>query len=326
MKSVEGLENYVGQPIELWYGGKRWFMGFLTRRRIGSDGAITYMAYDPLYFFKRNTDDWYFVNSTATQAFGVLASRSGIRVAGLANTGVVFPALYYPGAVADKVGVDLLARTIKGGGKKYWFRYQPDDGNDGLILFEKLVPPKIWAFQVGINLVNVSKEESLDDTATVVKLVNRETGKVVVKTDAVAFKQFGQLVHFEEVDKDQASTMEAQAIKLLEDLKKVAVTMSAEGVNPDQVIPQLFSGDAIYVEEPVTGLVGGYYIRNVSHSFEGNNLIKLNFDITIAPDVPALTYESATDKPKSSTGSSEGKGVQQAYSAEVTDLLSKYGI
>jgi len=327
VKNVDGLENYLGQPIELWYAGKRWFMGFLMRRRIGSDGAITYVAYDPLYFLKRNPDDWYFVNSTATQAFTELASKSGVRVASLANTGSVFPALYYHGAEASKVGIDLLARTIKSGGNKYWFRYQPDDGNDGLVLFEKIVPPKIWVFQVGVNLTAASKEESLEETATVVKLVNRETGKVVTKIDDESFKKYGQLVHFEEVDKDQADTMEARAQQLLTELNTVGVTMSAEGINPDQVIPQLYSGDAIYVEEPVTGLVGGYYIRNVTHSFESDSLVTLSFDITTAPDVPDLTYEDADKKPESKKDSKgDGKGVQQVYSDEMNGLIDQYGL
>lgn len=337
-KSAAELENYMGQPVELWYGGKRWFVGFLMRRRFGADGAITYVAYDPLYFLKRNTDDWYFTDSTATQAFKILADKSGVRVGPLAGTSVVFPQLYYQGASADKVAVDLLARTLRSGGKKYWFRYRPDDGADGLILFEKVVPSKIWAFQVGVNLTAASKEESLEETATVVRLINRETGKTVTKADATALKQYGQLVHFAEVDKDKADTMETDAQTLLDNLKRLGVTMAAEGINPDQAIPQLYSGDAIYVEEPVTGLVGGYYIRNLTQTFESDNLVTLSFDLTTAPDVPDLVYEDADKNPESDakaagtktgaagTTAADGVGVQQGYSDEVKALIDKYGI
>jgi hypothetical protein len=57
LQQAEGIENYLGQNVELWYGGKRWFVGFLARRSYNSTGAITYVAYDPLYYLKKNTDD-----------------------------------------------------------------------------------------------------------------------------------------------------------------------------------------------------------------------------------------------------------------------------
>jgi len=324
VQNADGLENYLGQPIELWYGGSRWFMGFLMRRAKASDGAFKYLAYDPLYFMKRNKDDWYFKNMTATQGFTDLAKKSGVRVASLANTGAVLPALYYQGAEADKVGIDLLARTYKANGKRYWFRYKPDYGSDGLYLFERVVPSKIWAFQVGVNLESASLEETVEETATVVNLINRETGKTVTRTDAEALKKYGQLVHFEEVSKEEADTMEKKAQELLKNLAKVKTTMTAAGINPDRLIPQLYSGDAIYVEEKNTGLLGGYYILNVSHSFDNDNLVSLAFDIQAAPDIPTVQYENAAKTSKA--GSDSGKGVQQEYSDEVKDLMTKYGI
>lgn len=339
VQNADGLENYLGQPIELWYGGTRWFTGFLMRRGKNSDGAFIYTAYDPLYFMKRNKDDWYFKNMTATQGFTDLAKKSGVRVASIANTGAVFPALYYQGAEADKVGIDLLARTYKANGKRYWFRYKPDAGSDGLTVFERVVPSKIWAFQVGVNLESASMEETVEETATVVKLINRETGKVVTRADTEALKKYGQLIHFEEVSKDEAAGMEKKAQDLLKNLAKVKTTMAAAGINPDRIIPQLYSGDAIYVEEANTGLLGGYYILNVSQTFESDNLVSLAFDIQAAPDVPTVQYDNATTDPNAknstagsnkkkagSSGSDDGKGVQQAYSPEVKALMEKYGI
>lgn len=330
VQNAAGLENYLGQPLELWYGGSRWFTGFLMRRGKNSNGSFNYAAYDPLYFMKRNKDDWYFKNMTATQGFTELAKRSGVRVSSLANTGAVLPALYYQGAEADKVGIDLLARTYQANGKRYWYRYKPDVEAEGLIMFEKVVPAKIWAFQVGVNLESASMEESIEDTATVVKLVNRETGKVVTRIDQDALKTYGQLVHFEEVSKEEAANMDKKAKELLDNLKKVKVTMSGEGINPDRIMPQFYSGDAIYVEEANTGILGGYYITNLSQSFDSDNLVRVSFDIQAAPDIPIVQYEGATKNPKESTkkasssGSKGGVGVQQTYSPEMQALLDKY--
>jgi hypothetical protein len=324
IQQADGVENYLGQPVELFYGGSRWFIGFLARRSFTSTGAISYVAYDPLYYLKRNTDDWYFRNMTGTQIFKDLAAKSGIRVSALANTGAVFPYLYYQGAAADKIAVDILARTAKANGKKFWYRYQPDEGKEGMILYERTIPAKLWAFQVGVNLVSASYEDSIEEAVTVVKLVNRETGKKVTRVNADNLKSWGHMVEFQEVDKDEAKTMEKKAQDLLTKLSKVKTTMTAEGVNPDQIIPQLYSGDIIYVEEKYTQVIGAYYIENVTQTFENDNLVRLGFDIKQALDVPEIQYQDATKKPQQDTKA--GTGVQQNYSKENQAVMEKYGI
>lgn len=334
VQQANGLENYLGQPIELWYAGARWFFGFLMKRGYSSDSIVNYTAYDPLYFLKKTPDDWYFKNVTATQGFTTLAAKAGVKVSKLDNTGAVFPALYYQNAEADKVATDLIARTYQANSKKYWYRYKPDDGSDGLVLFERVLPAKIWAFQVGINLERAEYEESIEETCTIIKLVNRETGKTVTKIDQAALNKFGPLVHFEEVDKDAAPTMEKKAQDLLKQLAKVNTTMKADGINPSQVMPQFFSGDVIYVEEKYTNLIGAYHIKNVVQTFESDNLVRLGLDIQEAPDVPTITYSDATKNPNSTSGgkakskekSKDGKGVQEAYSPEMKALIEKYSI
>jgi len=346
VQQAAGLINYLGQPIELWYGGKRWFFGFLMKRGYKSDGSISYLAYDPLYFMSKNPDDWYFKNITATQGFKILAGRSGVKVYSLANTGAVFAALYYQGAEADKVATDLVARTYKANGVKYWYRYRPDDGSDGIHLFKNVLPAKIWAFQVGINLESAEYEESIEDTCTIVRLVNRETGKTVTKIDSVGANWWGPMVHFEEIDKDGAATMEQTAQRLLKELSKINTTMRATGINPNRVMPQFFTGDVIYVEEKYTGLIGAYHIRNIVQTFQSDNLVTLGFDIQEAADIPAIQYEDATKNPaadkttvKTTTTTATkkttvvakpktkaGAGVQQAYSAEVKKAIDTYGL
>lgn len=325
----EGLVNYLGQPIELWYNNERWYFGFLMKRGRKDNGNITYLAYDPLFFLKKNKDDWYFKNITATQGFTEVASRSGVKVYSLANTGVVFKALYYQAAEGDKVATDLVARTYNENGVKYWYRYRPNAGSDGLHLYENVVPANIWAFQVGVNLEAAEYEESIEETVTVVKLVNRETGKVVTKIDQEALKRFGHRVEFQEVDKDQANAMEQTAQDLLSKLSQIATTMRAEGINPNATMPQFFSGDVIYVEEKYTGLIGAYHIRNVVQTFETESLVRLSFDIQEAADIPVVQYSEATKDPnaeKANAKTKEGTGVQQEYSEEMQKTIDQYGL
>lgn len=324
IQNAQELENYLGQQVELWVDNKRWYVGNLRKRIKSSNGTIVYTAYDPLYFVAKNPDDYYIENETANQAIKTAATNIGLRIANLTNTGVVLGPLLYLGTEANKVWVDLIARTHEQTTKRFYYRYQPDYDKEGLLLYERVVPKKVWAFQVGVNLESVEMEESVEDIVTVIKLVNRDTGKIVTKVANEAAKQYGKTVHFEEVSKDKDKIMETLAQKLLDKLSKVAITVKADGVNPGNM-PQFFSGDVIYVQEPNTGLMAGYYIRNVSQSFESDKLIKLAFDITITPDLPEVEIEDADEQGKKKKDSS-GKGVQENYSKEVQDALSEYGL
>lgn len=322
VKDTAGLENYLGQKVELWYGGKRWFVGFLRKRGRKHDGVISYLVYDPLIFLAKNVDDWYFEKSTATQNIRTLAEKSGVRVKRLANTGAALPPLYYQGSEGDKVAIDQLSRTYEANKKRFWFNYKPDQDAEGLELFERVVPSKLWAFQVGINLVGATYEESIEETITVVKLVNRETGKVVTKVDSKKLKAYGKAVHFEEVDKDQAAGMETKAQDLLKKLSKLNISQQIDGINPGQAMPQFFSGDFIYVEEKYTRIMGGYHIRNITHTFESDDLITISADIEADAYVPEVQFTDAAKNPNES----EEAGVQQEYSPELLKVMEEYGI
>lgn len=322
VRAADDLTNYVGQPVELWYDGKPWYFGFIFKKGYDSAGSVLYTAYDPLIWLKKNPDDYYYKNMTATQILKDLANTLGIKINSLANTGAVFKALYYQGAQPDKIGVDVLARTAQQTGKKYWYRYE---GTKGLTLFERVVPSEIWAFQVGVNLTSAKHEESLEETATVVKLVNRETGKTVTKASADGIKQYGRMVHFEEVDKEQAATMGTKAQELLNKLEKVNVSSSLEGINPDRVMPQLYSGDVIYVEEERTQLIGAYHIKNVAQTFASDNLVKLALDVKAAPEIPTLQYQDAVKKAEKKEGSS-GVSTDPVYSEEMKKIMAQYGL
>lgn len=308
IQDVNGVLALLGKPLELWYGGRRWFYGTIFKRGINAAGQLALTVNDPLFYFKKNPDDYYIKNMTATQGLKYLANMVGVKTAKMANTGAVFKALYYQGADPDKIAVDLLARTYQANGKKYWYRFDPATENFGLTLFERVTPALIWAFQVGVNLSNATLEESIEEAATVVKLVNRETGKVVTKVNTAAQAAYGNMRYFEEVDKDKADTMEKLAQQHLDKLSRVSTSMAIEGVNPNRVMPPLFSADVIYVEEPRTKIIGAYHIKAISHSFLSDNLVQIGADIQKAPDIPEVQYDDATKNPatKNSSGDSGG--------------------
>lgn len=293
VQQMKNPRQLVGYTAELLYNGVRWFTGEVKRHSIDATGKTEFIAYDPLFFLSKNPDDYYFKNQTATQIVNTLAGKCDVKIAAVANTGTVFPYLYYPGSSPEKIAIDVLARTKAANGRKFWFRYDPV--KDGLILFERSVPAKLWAFQLGINILSASKTDSIEELCSTVKLINRETGNVVIKTNADAQGRYGKTQYFEEVNND-VKDVSGHANLLLADLSKITTTMSLSVANPEGVMPQFFTGDAVYVEEPNTGMAGGYYIRNATHIFKSKDLIQIDADVDCTLELPVIQFDEAAKK------------------------------
>lgn len=323
VRNTGKLPVQLGNAIEVWYDEKRWFYGMVFKRGADSKGNVKYVAYDPLFYFKKHEDDFYVKNQTATQYITKLAGKVGVKVASLANTGVVFKALWYPGKPADAVAIDLLARTGQSNGKKYWLRFNPYTDDFGLKLFERKPPKEVWAFQAGVNLIDTKYDESVEEMYNGVKLVNRETGKTVQKTNDTHKVSFGYMQKFKEVDKDSKQTMEKQAQALLNSLSKVKIETTLKGINPDRKMPQLFVGDYVYVQETFTGMYGAYHIADITHTFISDNLVEITAGVERTPDMPAIQYEDAGTKPDYLKTKAELEAEKKAASKKVKKPAAK---
>ena len=40
-------------------------------------------------------------------------------------------------------------------------------------------------------------------------------------------------------------------------------------------------------------MVGGYWVRNVSHTFLADDAIQLDFDLTATEDIPEIQYDNS---------------------------------
>jgi hypothetical protein len=321
--AAEALTNYLGQPVELYLDGKRWYFGFLEVRGWEARGQVTYRVYDPLYFLRKNPDDYYFNGQTANQIAEKVLKNIGVARGKIASTGVVLPPQLYKRAEGDKVIIDALVKTVRGGGKKFWLRFDPDESGFGATIFERKVPAHIWAFQRGVNLTDARYTESLEEMYNVVKLVNRETGKTVKKFDQEFINRFAARTRFEEVDKDAAATMDKDAAAMLKEGAKVKTSISLEGINADLVMPQFYSGDVIYVEEDFTNVWGAHHIRRVEQTVVSSKVILLTMDVEDAPGVPPIQFEDAE---KEATKTGKGVSENPVYSEEMKALIEKYGL
>lgn len=282
--------DLLAHKVELYYNGKRWFIGEIKKQKEEHDGTNSITVYDPLFSFGKFEDDYYFKNQTATQIMVSMAKKLGIKVYKSENTRFVISYVLYKKGAPDKIMVDVLARTWNGGGDKFWFRYDPE--HDGILLKRRTVPDMIWAFKTGGNLLSSSRERSIEDMYNTVKLINRETGKTVTKVNAKNKALYGNTQYYEEIN-DKDTNLSTYAENKIKALSKITSTMSMSGVNSDGAMGQFFVGDPIYVEEKNTGMVDGYWIRNVSHTFLSDDAIQLDFDLTATEDIPEIQYDDS---------------------------------
>ena len=157
------------------------------------------------------------------------------------------------------------------------------------------MPTKIWAFKTGGNLVSTSRERNIEEMSNTVKLINRETGKTVVKENAKNKALYGNTQYYEEIS-DKDADLNSLAAEKLASLSKITSTLNMAGVNSDGAMGQFFVGDPIYVEEKNTGMVGGFWVKNVSHTFLADDAIQMDFDLSATEDIPEISYKDATKK------------------------------
>lgn len=329
-RSSKYLDDLYGEQVTLWYAGKRWFFGFVFTQKDTHAGEIAIKAYDPLIYLKKNPDDYYFESMTAGQAIKQMAEQVGVKVGRIEDTGAVLPALYYANKAPDKIAVDLIARTYQKNKKKFWYRFNPDPDAFGLEAFERVLPTKAWAFQYNVNLTKAEVTGSIEETTPIVRYLNRETGKEVLLVDAEALKRYGPMRTFKEVNKDDVDDMDKDAAAAFEKLKGPKKEMALEGINPEGKMPMFFCGDVIYAEERRTRLLGGYYVKNVTHTFNSDRVVSLAMDIQLQPDIPEVQYENQESDQKkigqSGIKSSGGVAGSGEYNDTVKGLLDKYGL
>lgn len=310
--SARQVANFQGQTATLTVQGSTWFEGVLMHKGKDPFGRIEYTVNDPLFYLAKNPGDYVFKQQAGEKVIGSLAEKAGIKIGSLAGTGVVFPQLLYRGKEAHIIALDIIARLAQVG-KKFWYRYEP---GTGLVLFERKVPAQVWVFEVGINLTDAVLEEGIEEQVTRVTLVNRETGEVVTR-EATGRLHPGNVTHFEETDLKGAELAGSAASKLTA-LSKVETVMRVSGVNPG-AMPMFWSGDAVYIHEPETNIVGGYYLKNVTQTIIKDDLVLITADVIKALDVPEIQYQDATAAAKAKAARSSKKG-----GSNVPSVMERY--
>lgn len=144
----------------------------------------------------------------------------------------------------------------------------------------------------GVNVLDASYSQSIEETKTQIKVVGGDAAKKEISAaakDGELIRRFGVMQHLEKPEQSMTkSQMEQRAKQLLADLGTIEDQARIDCLG----IPEVISGSCVYVKETVTGILGGYYVSADDHRFErGNHTMSLTLSAT--DDIPKMEYKEA---------------------------------
>lgn len=271
-----------GHTITFEWEGAVLFVGIIFAYDVDIDGNMTLTCFDSNVYFTKSNDIRKFTNKKASDIIRQLAQDFGIPIGTIADTGYVIPLLILRNKSLYEMILITLILTRKQTGKRFFV------GNKGgkLTLSTPASVEQRFILKAGANILGASYSLSIEDTKTQVKVTGGDKKKPItsVVKDGALRKKYGVMQHVEEMDeKATASQVKQRAAALL---KEMAVINDQANVDAFG-IPEVITGSAIYVVESMTGLVGGYYVSNDSHTFAGG-LHTMSLELTRTYDLPPI--------------------------------------
>lgn len=262
------------------------FRGVLFADQINPKGQMTLTAYDENIYLTKNKDTKIFRNQSASAIIKRLCNEFSIPTGEIHDTGYVIPKLVFRDKTLFEMMVMALTETQKQNGQHFWISSKEGKLQ---VLARKEQKGK-WVLENGVNLLDASYSQSIEETRTQIKVVGGDGKKKELSAsakDGALIKRFGVMQHLEKPEKDMTkSQMEQRAKQLLKDLSTIEDQAQIECLG----IPDVVSGSCVYVKESVTGILGGYYVSADEHKFEsGSHTMSLTLSAT--DDIPKMEYK-----------------------------------
>lgn len=294
---VDGKTDFPDGSVVIVYEAttdKELMRYIITKKsKTRSSTTIKYTARDIRWWLTRSKMDKKFENMTASSIFSDICKSLGIETGEVQDTGAKFEALHFIKKSPWDMIVTALTETRKKNGRK--FVTMAKEGK--LELIEKLTQTKKWVIEEGVNLLDATYEESIESMYTQVKVVGKDKDgheiTAVTKNEEMQ-KLYGVMQEHidqsEELTQAEANEIAAQKLKELAVLEKSG-TVKTFGLDEVQ------AGNAIYVIDKETGLVGGFYVQADSHKYSGG-YHEMTLTLAWTDELPAIEYEAPSSDEK----------------------------
>lgn len=292
-KQAVSIKN--GKRMEFRNQNQVLFIGIVFSTDINRNGDMQVTIYDENIYLLKTFESRKFSKVKASDIARRLCADFGIPIGHISDTGYIIPTLICREKSLYEIMLMALTVTRKQTGKRFFIWSK----NGRLMITTGSEQVSKYLIESGTNILEASYSESIEETKTRVKVIGGKDGKFVATAkDSALEKQYGIMQAVEKMEEDATKSQVEQRAKTL--LKERAViddqaTITALGID------EIITGTAVYVREPMTGIIGGYYVTSDNHSYQ-NGSHTMTLELSHTYDLPQIEISKEelgiVDKPK----------------------------
>lgn len=295
------------------------FRGVIFYISLSSNGTVSLKAYDENVYLTKNVDTRKFVNMKASDIIRRLCNDFGIETGTIADTGYVIPKLLLRNYTLWDMMITALTETRKQTGRRFYIYSQSGQ----LHVVERKDRVATLMIERGTNLIRASYLRSIEDLRNQIRVFagTEDGARNVTVQSRELIDRYGLMQHVETIESDATSSeLKQRANELLSELGVIDDEATVEVIGNTEVR----SGTAVYVVEPLTGILGAYYVVADEHVFaRGTHRMYLTLSAT--DELPTLEYKPPAEVSKSTSGSG-GSVVDAGLEAKLNEALRKWNV
>lgn len=259
----------LGGLARLYHEADILFSGRIVSRQRDSLGqTVDCTALDNGRFLKRNSTYLAVRNQTPEAVTRQLCKEFGILTGSIAATGISLSRNFL-GVSLYQIIQAMYTLTSEQNGKKYQIRFSSNQ----LQVVEKTIGADSLRLVPGSNLLSCTSKDSIESMVTRVGVYD-DNNKLTAHFDSLNNYVALYGLMQQAIQATDSEKPEAAAKEILEK-NGIQTTITAQCIGS----PKLITGNAVVVEEPITGTYGEFWITADSHSFsEGAYYTKVSLD------------------------------------------------
>lgn len=260
----------LGDKVTLRYKSKIIFFGIVEDEGRNGRAPIKYTCFDLGFYLNKNDITIQFRDQSANKALEDICKKFGIKTK-IASIPAKIKKIYN-GKVVSEVIKDILTIAGQKTGKNYRFEM---DGDTFVVFHWRDIHVKVNVEWIS----NPQRNRSMGDMRNSVQVIAGDEKKVKVLAEAKDngnIKKYGLLTKVETIDEKEKSKAQQVANNLLKELNRIQVSGSVQLLGNYEAR----AGRLLTLNEPITGLVGNYFITDAQHSINnGIHLMTLSLEV-----------------------------------------------
>lgn len=268
------ISTQLGSSVQFFVDGSLLMDAYaLERTRDSAGSTVDVTAYDRGLYLTRNSETMRVQGQTAEGVTAALCKKFGIQVGTLAETGVGLTRNFV-GVPLYKIVMTLYSLAADQTGKKYRVRVQ----GKALEVVEMTQNPESVVLTPGSNLLSLVTKESASSMTNSVAIYGDDYNLLKVQQDQAAAALYGLMQSA--IRASSYNDPEGHARQVLAE-NGLQTTVVATAIGDTRLI----TGNTVYLDEPVTGTRGLFWVQGDNHIWaKGRYQTKLTLSLEAIMD------------------------------------------